>query len=73
MKRLSFSLRDRSGRPCQSSKIFVIGSGRSGTHWVGYILEAHPDIHVTIEKPQSSNGLPRWRWTPARGTSCCRS
>jgi len=51
MKRLSLSHRDRSGRPCHSSKIFVIGSGRSGTHWVGYILEAHPDIHVTIEKP----------------------
>ena len=32
-----------------SHKVFVIGSGRSGTHWVGYILEAHPDIHVTIE------------------------
>jgi hypothetical protein len=32
-------------------KIFVIGSGRSGTHWLGYILEAFPETHVTVEKP----------------------
>jgi hypothetical protein len=38
-------------REVTGHKIFVIGSGRSGTHWVGYILEGHPDIHVTIEKP----------------------
>jgi hypothetical protein len=31
-------------------KVFVIGSGRSGTHWVGHILEAFPETHVTIEK-----------------------
>jgi hypothetical protein len=34
-----------------SRKIFVLGTGRSGTHWLGYILGAHPDIHATIEKP----------------------
>ncbi|WP_156291945.1 polysaccharide pyruvyl transferase family protein [Oceanobacillus salinisoli] len=32
-------------------KIFVLGSGRSGTHWLGYILETHPDIYVSVEKP----------------------
>ncbi len=32
-----------------SVPIFVIGTGRSGTHWVGYILAAHPDIRATIE------------------------
>ena len=32
-------------------KVFVIGSGRSGTHWLGYILEAFPQTHVTVEKP----------------------
>jgi hypothetical protein len=32
-------------------KIFVIGTGRSGTHWLGHILQSHPDIHVTIEQP----------------------
>ncbi len=31
--------------------VFVIGSGRSGTHWLGYILEAHPDIEVAFEQP----------------------
>lgn len=30
--------------------IFIIGTGRSGTHWLGYILKAHPDVRVTIEK-----------------------
>lgn len=30
--------------------IFIIGTGRSGTHWLGYILEAHPQIRVTIER-----------------------
>ncbi len=51
MKWLSPFLRNRSEREIQGHKIFVIGSGRSGTHWVGYMLEGHPDIHVTIEKP----------------------
>lgn len=35
----------------RSLKIFVIGTGRSGTHWLGHILESHPAIHVTIERP----------------------
>jgi len=29
--------------------VFVIGTGRSGTHWLGYSLEAHPEIYATIE------------------------
>ena|GEM_PF-6704601 len=33
-----------------SSIIFIVGCGRSGTHWLGYILDAHPDIVATIEK-----------------------
>jgi Sulfotransferase domain len=33
-----------------SKKIFIIGSGRSGTHWVASILAAHPQIHIDIEK-----------------------
>ena len=33
----------------RSNPIFVIGTGRSGTHWVGYILADHPDIRATIE------------------------
>lgn len=32
--------------------IFVLGSGRSGTHWLGHILESHPKLHVTIEDPR---------------------
>jgi hypothetical protein len=30
--------------------IFVIGTGRSGTHWVGEILAGHPDIYVSVER-----------------------
>lgn len=37
-------------------KIFIIGTGRSGTHWVGQILASHPDIHVTVEQD------PMFRW-----------
>lgn len=33
-------------------EIFVLGTGRSGTHWVGHILQQHPDIRITIEKPK---------------------
>lgn len=29
--------------------IFVVGTGRSGTHWLGHTLEAHPEIRATIE------------------------
>lgn len=51
MKLLPSFRRDAGRRQEPGNKIFVIGSGRSGTHWVGYILEGHPGIHVTIEKP----------------------
>ena len=30
-------------------QIFVVGTGRSGTHWVGHILEEHPGVRATIE------------------------
>lgn len=30
-------------------KIFVVGTGRSGTHWLGYILESSPEIKMNIE------------------------
>jgi hypothetical protein len=36
--------------------VFVVGTGRSGTHWVGYILDSHPDILVTVERP------PMFQW-----------
>jgi len=32
--------------------VFVVGNGRSGTHWLGYILGSHPDARVTVEKPR---------------------
>lgn len=35
----------------RSLKIFVLGTGRSGTHWLGDIMAAHPGIAATVEKP----------------------
>ena len=32
-----------------SRLVFVIGTGRSGTHWLGYTLRNHPEIRATIE------------------------
>jgi len=32
-------------------KIFVIGSGRSGTHWLGHALDRHPNVQVLFEEP----------------------
>ena len=29
--------------------VFVIGSGRSGTHWLGYSLGSHPEVRATVE------------------------
>lgn len=37
------------GRSPSSRKVFILGTGRSGTHWLGYILESHPDCVATIE------------------------
>jgi hypothetical protein len=31
--------------------IFVLGTGRSGTHWIAHILDSHPAIRTTIEHP----------------------
>ena len=28
--------------------IFVVGTGRSGTHWLGYILESCSEINTNI-------------------------
>lgn len=33
----------------QSTPVFVIGTGRSGTHWLGYSLGDHAEITSTIE------------------------
>jgi hypothetical protein len=30
--------------------VFVIGTGRSGTHWIGYSLGAHPAVRATVEE-----------------------
>lgn len=37
--------------------IFVLGTGRSGTHWIAWILEEHPDIKAIIEKPPIFNWI----------------
>ncbi|MCT7377840.1 sulfotransferase family protein [Chelativorans salis] len=35
----------------QPDPVFVLGTGRSGTHWVAWILEPHAALHTLIEKP----------------------
>jgi hypothetical protein len=35
--------------PSVDSPVFVMGCGRSGTHWLGRILGSHPDILAGIE------------------------
>ncbi|MFC0525313.1 sulfotransferase [Pontibacillus salicampi] len=47
-----------------SKKIFIVGSGRSGTHWLGYILDDHPDITVSIEKKQIFNKVTEMALNP---------
>jgi hypothetical protein len=47
-----------------SKKIFVIGSGRSGTHWIGYILEAHPEIRATVEAEPAFGWVTRMALDP---------
>lgn len=32
-----------------SRPVFVIGTGRSGTHWLGYSLGDHPEVRATVE------------------------
>jgi Sulfotransferase family len=32
-----------------SRKVFVLGNGRAGTHWVGRVLDDHPAVSATIE------------------------
>ena len=44
MEKLKYCLGISTTRP-----VFVIGTGRSGTHWLGYSLKGHPEIRVTIE------------------------
>lgn len=29
--------------------VFVIGTGRFGTHWLGYALGNHPEVRATVE------------------------
>lgn len=36
--------------------IFVLGTGRSGTHWLGYILDSSNEINMNIEK------FPIFKW-----------
>lgn len=43
---VQFRLRGESMPP----PVFILGSDRSGTHWLGRILDAHPDVEVTFEK-----------------------
>jgi hypothetical protein len=58
MRRLHGALRFQRGRRALRRratvvgyKIIIIGCGRSGTHWLGHTLAAHPQVHAEIEAP----------------------
>lgn len=38
------------GRAPSSPKVFIVGTGRSGTHWLARSLAAHPEVKATIER-----------------------
>lgn len=46
-KQAVFRLR---GSPPQAP-VFIMGTGRSGTHWLGEILASHPEVQANIEQP----------------------
>jgi len=48
------------------SIFFVIGTGRSGTHWVGRVLDVHPDIVTTIEEPKVFHWVTRMALDPEK-------
>lgn len=33
----------------KTQPIFVTGTGRSGTHWLGFSLGDHPEVQSTVE------------------------
>jgi len=45
LKRIKFAL----GATSSNRPVFVIGTGRSGTHWLGFALGDHPEVRATIE------------------------
>lgn len=44
LQKLQYLLGNSPTRP-----VFVIGTGRSGTHWIGYSLGHHPEVRTTVE------------------------
>lgn len=52
IQKLNYIIRNLPCRP-----IFVIATGRSGTHWLGYTLGNHPEVRATIERQ------PMFRWS----------
>lgn len=51
-----------------SRKVFIIGTGRSGTHWIGQILESHPAISATLEKSAIFDRVVRMATDPSNAT-----
>ncbi|QBG46593.1 sulfotransferase [Verrucomicrobia bacterium S94] len=45
--------------------VFVIGTGRSGTHWLGYSLGNHPEVRATVEDKPMFNLSTRMALNPA--------
>jgi hypothetical protein len=45
---------------------FVIGTGRSGTHWLGYSLGEHPEVRATVEAEPMFSWATQMAMDPAR-------
>lgn len=52
-----FDLLRRLLRSSTTRPVFVIGTGRSGTHWLGFSLGSHPEIRATVEEQ------PMFKWS----------
>ena len=49
IKEIKEKLKHMKGKT-DSRKVLIVGTGRSGTHWIAYILKEHPKIKATIER-----------------------
>lgn len=57
------------GKSIKTHKIFIVGTGRSGTHWAGHTLAAHPSITATIEEKEIFNLVKTAATNPSQKSS----
>jgi hypothetical protein len=50
----------------RTDPLFILGTGRSGTHWIGQILDSHSEVEAMIEERPFLNWSTRMALEPAR-------